>query len=72
MVGRRYASYGGRFEEAIVKQMIRNDGGDCNSVRIHTLPKHGYTPDIEAESSVVAANLKHGLSDATWIFEHWV
>jgi ABC-type nitrate/sulfonate/bicarbonate transport system substrate-binding protein len=50
LAGRRYASYGGRFEDPIVRAMVRNDGGDGDAVECHTLPMHGY-----ADASTVAS-----------------
>eukprot|EP00930_Biecheleria_cincta_P090403 TRINITY_DN79786_c0_g1_i1.p1 TRINITY_DN79786_c0_g1~~TRINITY_DN79786_c0_g1_i1.p1 ORF type:complete len:334 (-),score=80.05 TRINITY_DN79786_c0_g1_i1:196-1197(-) len=72
LAGKRYASYVGRFEDSIVRQMVRNDGGDGSLVDCHPLPQHGYADEALAkESSVVATLLQKGLSDSTWIFYHW-
>ena len=38
--GRSYASYGARFEDDIVRQLVRNDGGD-GDVEMVTPPKLG-------------------------------
>eukprot|EP00929_Paragymnodinium_shiwhaense_P009731 TRINITY_DN114014_c0_g1_i1.p1 TRINITY_DN114014_c0_g1~~TRINITY_DN114014_c0_g1_i1.p1 ORF type:complete len:337 (+),score=68.76 TRINITY_DN114014_c0_g1_i1:77-1087(+) len=72
LAGKRYASYVGRFEDPIVRQMVANDGGDGSKVDCHALDAHGYADEaIEKEGSVVAAMLEKGLSDSTWIFHHW-
>jgi len=72
LVGKRYASYVGRFEDCIVKKMVCNDGGDGSLVNCHPLPQHGYADEALAkESSIVATMLEKGLSDSTWIFYHW-
>lgn len=72
LAGKRYASYAGRFEDCIVRQMVRNDGGDGSLVDCHPLPQHGYADEALAkESSIVATMLEKGLSDSTWIFYHW-
>jgi len=72
LAGKRYASYVGRFEDSIVRQMVRNDGGDGGLVDCHALPQHGYADEALAkETSVVATMLEKGLSDSTWIFYHW-
>eukprot|EP00471_Norrisiella_sphaerica_P007425 CAMPEP_0184490330 /NCGR_PEP_ID=MMETSP0113_2-20130426/17626_1 /TAXON_ID=91329 /ORGANISM="Norrisiella sphaerica, Strain BC52" /LENGTH=366 /DNA_ID=CAMNT_0026874167 /DNA_START=76 /DNA_END=1176 /DNA_ORIENTATION=+ len=69
--GKRYASYDGRFEDAIVKQMVINDGGS-GSVKFHSLDFHGYAdPETMEEGSVVASYLANKESDSTWIFTHW-
>eukprot|EP00041_Stephanoeca_diplocostata_P023029 m.558975 g.558975 ORF g.558975 m.558975 type:complete len:323 (-) comp22203_c0_seq2:1080-2048(-) len=68
---KRYASYSGRFEDCIVQQMVKNDGGDGSKVQFHGLEGHGYGDDIQESSSVVATYLKTGKSDSTWIFKHW-
>jgi len=69
--GRRYASYDGRFEDAIVKQMVINDGGKGDVV-FHSLDFHGYADDTTmSEGSVISSYLKDGRSDSTWIFTHW-
>lgn len=57
--GKVYASYGARFEDAIVQQMIRNDGG-CGLIRTSHPAKLNIWQDF-----------LNGKSDATWIFEPW-
>jgi NitT/TauT family transport system substrate-binding protein len=57
--GRTYASYDARFEDDIVRQLVRNDGGD-GEVSIVTPPKLGI-PDT----------LIDGAADATWVFMPW-
>lgn len=70
--GKRYASYGGRFEDAIVSAMVSNAGGDGTKVECHTLANHAYEEeDAMSAGSVVASHLERGASDSTWIFEHW-
>lgn len=57
--GKIYASYKARYEDEIVKQMIRNDGG---------------TGDIEIsypEKLGIWNTLLKGNADATWIFLNW-
>ena len=69
---KRYASYNGRFEDAIVRAMVRHDGGDGDGVQFHGLDLHGYMDDSTMEQgSVVASYLAKGGSDSTWIFSHW-
>lgn len=57
--GRRYASYDARFEDDIVRQLIRNDGGD-GDVEIVTPPKLGIWNTV-----------LDGDADATWVFMPW-
>ncbi|ESS02343.1 MAG: ABC-type nitrate/sulfonate/bicarbonate transport system, periplasmic component [uncultured archaeon A07HR67] len=57
--GRRYASYDARFEDDIVRQLIRNDGGD-GDVDIVTPPKLGIWNTV-----------LDGDADATWVFMPW-
>jgi len=72
LAGKRYASYVGRFEDAIVAQMVTNSGGDGTAVDFHPLPAHAYgDEDTMNAGSVVASMLEKGLSDSTWIFSHW-
>ncbi len=56
---RTYASYQARYEDAIVKQMIRNDGG-TGAPRLECPAKLG-----------VWDTLRDGTYDATWVFENW-
>jgi NitT/TauT family transport system substrate-binding protein len=56
---RKYASYGGRFEMAIVQQMIKNAGGTGNVVEV--LP-----PKLDCFDCVLRSE-----ADATWIFAGW-
>lgn len=70
--GKRYASYGGRFEDAIVARMVTNAGGDGSKVQFHDLEQHGYAEgEGMGAGSIVASHLERGLSDSTWIFSHW-
>ena len=57
--GKVYASYNARFEDEIVRQMVRNDGGRGNLV-IHHSPRLG-----------IWNTLLTGEADATWIFLPW-
>jgi NitT/TauT family transport system substrate-binding protein len=57
--GKTYASYDARFEDHIVRQLVRNDGGE-GDVEIVTPPKLGI-PDT----------LLDGTADATWVFMPW-
>ncbi|GAB5372674.1 hypothetical protein AAMO2058_001684900 [Amorphochlora amoebiformis] len=69
--GKRYASYDGRFEDNIVRQMVINDHGK-GDVHFHSLDFHGYGESkTMTHGSVVASYLQEGRSDSTWIFTHW-
>ena len=57
--GRSYASYGARYEDLIIKQLIKNDGGKGN-IKI-------YNPERLGVWNTVANN-KY---DSTWIFLNW-
>jgi ABC-type nitrate/sulfonate/bicarbonate transport system substrate-binding protein len=57
--GKSYASYKARYEDAIVKQMLRNDGGTGN-LEITYPDKLGIWDTIE-----------NGSVDSTWIFLNW-
>lgn len=57
--GKIYASYSARFEDAIVKQMIRNDGGK------------GEIQTLNPERLGIPATLETGQADATWVFMPW-
>jgi ABC-type nitrate/sulfonate/bicarbonate transport system substrate-binding protein len=57
--GRTYASYKARYEDHIVREMIRNDGGEGN-VKI-----------IYPEKLGIWNTLLSGNADATWIFDNW-
>jgi len=57
--GQRYASYDARFEDHIVRQLVRNDGGD-GDIEITTPPKLG-----------IWNTLLEGDADATWVFMPW-
>ncbi|RJX48269.1 ABC transporter substrate-binding protein [Halonotius pteroides] len=57
--GCRYASYDARFEDHIVRQLVRNDGGD-GDIDIVTPPKLGIWNTLLA-----------GEADATWVFMPW-
>lgn len=54
-----------------MRQMVANDGVENPAIDFHPLPQHGYSSDVMESSSVVATMLEKGLSDSTWIFEHW-
>ncbi len=57
--GNTYASYDARFEDHIVEQLIRNDGGD-GDLEITTPAKLG-----------IWDTLLDGKADATWVFMPW-
>jgi len=57
--GRTYASYDARFEDYIVRQLLKNDGGD-GDIEITTPPKLG-----------IWETLLEGAADATWVFMPW-
>lgn len=54
-----YASYKARYEDAIVKQMIINDGGD------------GLLKVVYPEKLGIWDTIIDGSIDATWIFTNW-
>lgn len=56
---KKYASYMARYEDEIVKQMIKNDGGE-GKIRITYPKKLGIWNTI-----------LEGKADATWIFSNW-
>lgn len=57
--GRIYASYKARYEDAIVKQMISNDGG------------RGDLTITYPDKLGIWNTLLTGSADATWIFDNW-
>lgn len=57
--GKRYASYKARYEDKIVEQMVRNDGGQGN---LHI----GYPPKLGIWETLLNESY-----DATWIFLNW-
>ena len=57
--GRSYASYGARYEDQIVKQLIKNDGGK-GDIKISYPKRLG-----------VWNTMKNNLYDSTWIFMNW-
>ena len=57
--GRTYASYKARYEDAIVRQLVRNDGG-TGELRLTYPAKLGIWDTLVA-----------GAADATWIFDNW-
>ena len=57
--GKIYASYKARYEDHIVKEMIKNDGGIGNMEIIY--------PDKLG----IWNTLLEGIADATWIFDNW-
>jgi len=59
--GKVYGSYNARYEEAIVRAMVKDDGGDGDGVIIER--QHGKFNLFES--------LKAGKIDATWIFLPW-
>jgi len=57
--GKIYSSYKARYEDGIVKQMIKNDGGSADLKIIYP------------EKLGIWENLISGKSDATWVFLNW-
>ena len=57
--GRSYASYRARYEDAIVRQLVINDGGT------------GDFPVTYPDKLGIWNTLLSGTADATWIFDHW-
>lgn len=57
--GKSYASYGARYEDEIVKQLIRNDGGQ------------GDIDVVYPKTLGIWETLVNGTHDATWIFTNW-
>lgn len=57
--GKTYASYKARYEDHIVKEMIKNDGGE------------GDLNIIYPEKLGIWNTLLSGKADATWIFDNW-
>lgn len=57
--GKTYASYKARYEDHIVKEMIKNDGGN------------GDLNIIYPEKLGIWNTLLSGKADATWIFDNW-
>lgn len=57
--GRTYASYKARYEDAIVRQLVINDGGEGNLLI-------GY-PDKLGIWNTLLTNV----ADSTWIFDNW-
>ena len=57
--GKHYASYEARYEDAIVAQMIKNDGGSGDF-------EISYPPKLD-----IWEGMLKGQSDATWIFLNW-
>lgn len=57
--GKSYASYKARYEDCIVKEMIKNDGGEA-SLNI-----------IYPEKLGIWSTLLTGKVDSTWIFDNW-
>jgi len=57
--GRTYASYKARYEDHIVKEMIKNDGG-LGDLKI-----------LYPEKLGIWNTLLSGVADSTWIFDNW-
>jgi ABC-type nitrate/sulfonate/bicarbonate transport system substrate-binding protein len=57
--GKRYASYKARYEDEIVRQLIKNDGGE-GTLKLSYPEKLG-----------IWNTLLTGQADATWIFVNW-
>jgi ABC-type nitrate/sulfonate/bicarbonate transport system substrate-binding protein len=54
-----YASYNARYEDHIVKEMVKNDGGTGNIEIVYP------------EKLGIWNTLLEGTADATWIFDNW-
>jgi ABC-type nitrate/sulfonate/bicarbonate transport system substrate-binding protein len=57
--GKKYASYKARYEDQIVKEIIKNDGGKADLNIIYP------------EKLGIWNTLLSGKADATWIFDNW-
>jgi len=57
--GKSYASYKARYEDYIVKEMIKNDGGE------------GDIKIVYPEKLGIWNTLLTGKADSTWIFDNW-
>lgn len=57
--GKTYASYKARYEDHIVKEMIKNDGGKADL-------KIVYPEKLGIWNTLLSGN-----ADATWIFDNW-
>lgn len=57
--GKIYASYKARYEDHIIKQMVKNDGGQ------------GDFKIINPDKFGIWNTLLKGRADATWIFDNW-
>ena len=62
LAGRIYASYKARYEDAIVKAMITNDGGGSG---------RGDLTITYPDKLGIWNTLLTGAADATWIFDNW-
>jgi len=60
--GKKYASYAGRFEMAIIRQAVTNSGGSVTSDSVIEL----LPPKLDCLDWVT-----RGDADATWIFSAW-
>jgi ABC-type nitrate/sulfonate/bicarbonate transport system substrate-binding protein len=60
MEGTRYASWGNPVEQATVKQVVEDDGGDFSKVEI-------VTYDVDDE----VTGLKADMFDTVWVYEWW-
>lgn len=58
--GRRYSTYNGVIELAIMEQVVEADGGDFDQVELIT-----YTLEDEAGA------LREGLTDSIWVYYGW-
>lgn len=67
--GRMYGSYNARYEDDIIRDMIRRDGG-AGDVKIES--KTAKLELFDSLSSAAAASQKNASAiDATWIFTPW-
>lgn len=64
LAGRKYASYGARYEDQIVKTMVANDLGSAKG--------QAKAPLLSYPSKLgIWDTLLKGQADATWIFTNW-
>ncbi|HYI61396.1 MAG TPA: ABC transporter substrate-binding protein [Acidimicrobiales bacterium] len=60
LAGKTYGGYGGVLEEALVRAMVRCDGGDPDTVRFAEVGEADYRVGLTADQY-----------DAVWIFDGW-
>jgi len=72
--GRKYASFGARWEDAVVRGLVTADGGDGDKLACPPLLRKNDdqpTTGSLVTGSVISTHLSKGLADAAWIFPHW-